>query len=80
MLVEEVPVARYRKNVLARLDKMINESPENLERQYQRRKKLAAKNRDFPDDTPSRALPAPEKPQNHREKPEGTIPDNPKNA
>jgi hypothetical protein len=80
MLVEEVPVARYRKNVLARLDKMINDSPENLERQYQRRKKLAAKNRYFPEDMPSRALPAPEKPQNHREKPEGTIPCDPKNA
>jgi len=73
MLVEEVPVARYRKNILARLEKMLNESPENLERQYQRRKKSAEKTAEFPRNSPSRALPVAEKGQNERETPEGTI-------
>jgi hypothetical protein len=71
--VDVVPVARYRKRMIDRLGKLLAGAPEQFEKRSRRGKKSAAKTAVFPRNSPSRALPPPEKPQNRLEKPEGTI-------
>jgi hypothetical protein len=64
MLVEEVPVARYRKQIIARMNQMLAESSENLERRYREGKYSYPNRRKFPKNSPPHSLAAPEKPQN----------------
>jgi len=74
MMVEEVPVDRYRKKMLARLDKLLGDAPEQIEKTFRRRKKFAVKNPIFSRNSPSRALEMSENPQKSLEKPEGNNP------
>ena len=73
MLVEEVPVAKYRKRILARLDSILADSSEVLEARYRRGKYSYSKKREIPENSEDRSLPGPE---NHRillVQPEGSI-------
>ncbi|MCC6126226.1 MAG: hypothetical protein IT426_14805 [Pirellulales bacterium] len=72
MLVEEVPVARYRKQIFARLERMFAESPENLERRYRQGKYSYPDRRVFPQNVDPREFDEPENPQNSLAAPEGT--------
>lgn len=74
ILCEEIPVARYRKQVLARMDAMFSESEENLQRRYDQGKYSYSKKRDFSKKTDPDSAQNDEKAQNSRVEPEGTIP------
>jgi hypothetical protein len=59
--------------MIDRLEKLLAGAPEKIEIQRRRGKKSAPKTAVFPRNSPTCALPPPEKPQNRLEKPEGTI-------
>jgi hypothetical protein len=71
MLVEEIPVDRYRKQVMARMNQFLAEMPDNLERRYKEGKYSRANRRVFPKNSSPRPLAAPENPQNSLAAPEG---------
>jgi hypothetical protein len=74
IVCEEVPVAKFRKQILARMNSMFSESEENLKRRYNQGKYSCSKKRDFSKQTNPDSTPNDEKAQNSRVEPEGTIP------
>jgi hypothetical protein len=71
IMVEEAPVAKYRKQIIARLNQMDADSPEALENRFRRGKYSYAKRPVFPQNTHPCAMQNAEKPQNSRVQPEG---------
>lgn len=71
ILVEEVPVARYRKAVIARVNRFLSEMPDNLERRYREGKYSRPERRVSPKNFDSYDLDEPENPQNSLAAPEG---------
>jgi hypothetical protein len=75
MLVEEVPVARYRKRILARLNDILSDTSEVLEDRYRRGKYSYEKKRKNPVNSEDSSLPIPENRRISHVRPEGSIPD-----
>jgi hypothetical protein len=80
IMVEEVPVARYRKQIIARLNQMDADSPEALENRFRQGKYSYSKRPVFPKNTHPYALQNAEKPQNSRVQPVGNNPDDLENT
>jgi hypothetical protein len=69
MMVEEVPVARFRKQIIARFDKFFSNTPERLEKNFQRRKNFAEKKLLSAENSPSDDFEIPENRQKRLGKP-----------